>query len=202
MKHDDQFPVFWMKFTTLICKVGILFNNMPEQSVDLLVCQLQRKLPSWLTEAHLIVNHNPQDLNQLSQFYKQLDQSYHDVASDIAWCEKNCQQINQKAFTPPATGLRAARSLDPIWHNPPHRELHRATVPTRPDGCWRCGESGHFSKDCTKPQTNKSAQIQEIESWLDDQLSCQDFETQYSNDSDDDDSSEDDLNSSKNPYAS
>ena len=46
MKHDDQFSVFWVKFTTLACKVGVLFDGMPEQSMDLLVCQLQRKLLS------------------------------------------------------------------------------------------------------------------------------------------------------------
>ena len=83
MKYNDQFPVFWMKFTTLAYKIEILFNDISEQSMDLLVCQLQRKLLNQLIKAHLIANHNPQDFNQLSQFYKQLNQSYHDVASDI-----------------------------------------------------------------------------------------------------------------------
>ena len=46
MKHDDQFPVFWMEFTTLAHKIEALFNNMPEQSLDLLVHQLRRKLSS------------------------------------------------------------------------------------------------------------------------------------------------------------
>ena len=40
IKHDDQFPVFWMKFTTLTCKIRVLFNSMPEQLMNLLVCQL------------------------------------------------------------------------------------------------------------------------------------------------------------------
>ena len=40
MKHDDQFPIFWVEFTTLAHKVGALFDGMPEQLVDLLVCQL------------------------------------------------------------------------------------------------------------------------------------------------------------------
>ena len=142
IKYDDQFSVFWIKFTTLVCKVGVLFNNMLEQSVNLLVCQLWRKLLSWLTEAHLIVNHNSQNLNQLSQFYEWLNWSYHDVAFNITWCERHCQQINQKAFTPPAASPHIARSLEPIWH---------AAVPTCSDGCWRCGEPDHFDKDCTKP---------------------------------------------------
>ena len=72
----------------------------------------------------------------------------------------------------------------------------------RPDECWKCGEPSHFSKDCTKPQINKPAQIKKIESQLDNQLFCQDFEAQYSSGSDDDDSSKDDLDISKNPYAS
>ena len=191
-----------MKFTTLIHKVEVLFNNISEQSVNLLVCQLWRKFLNWLTEAHLIANHNLWDFNQFSQFYKQLNQSYHDVASDIAQCEKNCQQINQKAFTPLVTGLHTARSLNPIWHDSPHCELCWAAVPTHPDECWRCGESGHFSKDCTKPQVNKSTQIQKIESQFNDQLFHQDFETQYFSSSDNDDFSENDLNSLKNPYVS
>ena len=202
MKHDDQFPVFWVKFTTLTHKVEALFDGMPEQSMDLFVCQLQRKLPSQLTEAHLIANHNSQNLNQFGQFYKQLNQSYHDVASDIIHHEKHCQQINQKAFTLPAVSPRATRSLEPIQHDPPHCELHWAAVSTCPNECWRCGEPGHFSKDCTKPQTNKSAQIKEIESQFDNQLFCQDFKAQYSSSSDDDDLSEDNLNISKNLHAS
>ena len=40
MKHNDQFPVFWVKFTTLAHKVRALFDNISEQSVDLLVHQL------------------------------------------------------------------------------------------------------------------------------------------------------------------
>ena len=40
MKHDDQFSVFWVKFIMLVCKIEVLFNNMSEQSVNLLVCQL------------------------------------------------------------------------------------------------------------------------------------------------------------------
>ena len=40
MKYDDQFPVFWVEFTILACKVEALFDDMPEQSMDLLVCQL------------------------------------------------------------------------------------------------------------------------------------------------------------------
>ena len=40
MKHDDQFPVFWVEFTTLACKIGALFDNMSGQLLDLLVCQL------------------------------------------------------------------------------------------------------------------------------------------------------------------
>ena len=46
MKHNNQFLVFWMKFTILICKIEILFNDMPEQSMNLLVYQFQRKLLS------------------------------------------------------------------------------------------------------------------------------------------------------------
>ena len=194
MKHDDQFPVFWVEFTTLVHKVEALFDGIPEQSMDLLVRQLQRKLPSQLAKAHLIVNHDP-------QFYKQLDQSYHDVASDITHHERHCQQINQKASTLPVTGPSTARSSEPIRHDPPHRELRWATVPTHPNGCWRCGEPGHFGKDCTKLQANKPAQIKEVESWLDNQLSCPDFEVQYSSSSDDDGSSKDDLDISKNPHA-
>ena len=193
MKHDDQFPVFWMEFTTLAHKVRALFDSMPEQSVNLLVCQLQRKLLSWLTEVHLIANHDLWDLNQLSQFYEWLNWSYHDVVSDITWCERHCQWINQKAFTPPAASPCITKSLEPIWH---------AAVSTCPDGCWRCDEPDHFNKDCTKPQVNKSTQIKKIESWLDDQLFCQDFEAQYSSSSDDDGFSENDLNSSKNLHAS
>ena len=40
MKHDDQFSVFWMEFTTLACKIEALFDDMFKQSMDLLVCQL------------------------------------------------------------------------------------------------------------------------------------------------------------------
>ena len=63
MKYDDQFPVFWVEFTTLACKVEALFDDMPEQLMDLLVCQLWRKLLSWLAEAHLIVNYDSQNLD-------------------------------------------------------------------------------------------------------------------------------------------
>ena len=84
MKYNDQFLVFWMKFTTLTHKIEALFNNMLKQLLNLLICQLQRKLPNQLTEAHLIADYDHQDLNKLSQFYKQLDWSYHDVASDIS----------------------------------------------------------------------------------------------------------------------
>ena len=191
MKHDNQFSVFWVEFTTLIHKVETLFNSIPEQSVNLLIHQLWRKLLSQLTEAHLIVNHDSQDLDQLSQFYEQLDWSYHNVAFNITQCERHCQWINQKAFTPPAASPCITRSLEPIQH---------AAVPTCPDECWRCGEPGHFGKDCTKPQTDKPAQIKKVEFWLDNQLFCQDFETQYSSSSDDDGLSEDDLNISKNLY--
>ena len=123
------------------------------------------------------------------------------MASDITWCERHHQWINQKAFTLPAASPRAARSSEPIQHDPSHCELCQAAVSTHPDECWRCGEPGHFDKDCTKPQTDKPAQIKEVKFQLDNQLSCQDFETQYSSSSDDDGSSEDDLNSSKNLYA-
>ena len=177
----------------MVHKVEALFNNMPEQSVDLLIYQLQKKLLSQLTEAHLIANHDLQDLDQFSQFYKWLNQSYHDVISDITCHERHHQQINQKAFTSPAVSPHIARSLEPIWH---------VTVPTCPDECWKCDEPDHFSKDCTKFQTNKSVQIKKIESQLNDQLFCQDFKAQYFSNSDDDGLSEDDLNISKNPYAS
>ena len=40
MKHDNQFPVFWVEFTTLACKIEALFDDMPEQLMDLLVHQL------------------------------------------------------------------------------------------------------------------------------------------------------------------
>ena len=142
-----------MEFTTLACKVEILFNNMSEQLINLLVCQLWRKFLSWLTEVHLIVNYDLWNLDQFSQFYEWLNWSYYNVASDIIWCEKHCQWINQKAFTSPATSSCIAKSLKPIQH---------AAVPTCPNGCWRCGEPGHFGKDCTKPQADKSAQIKEI----------------------------------------
>ena len=161
MKHDNQFLVFWMKFTTLAHKIEVLFDNMPKQLLDLLIHQLQRKLPSQLTEAHLIANHNSQDFNQLSQFYKQLNQSYHDVTSNITWHERHCQQINQKAFTLPAASPCVARSSESIQH---------ATVPTHSNECWRYDEPGHFSKDCPKPQVNKSAQIKKIESQFNNQL--------------------------------
>ena len=91
MKYNDQFPVFWMKFTTLTHKVEVLFNNIFGQSLDLLVCQLWRKLPSWLTEAHLIANYDLWDLDQFGQFYKWLNQSYYNVVSDIFWYERHCQ---------------------------------------------------------------------------------------------------------------
>ena len=38
MKHNNQFFIFWMKFTTLIYKIETLFDNMSEQSLNLLVC--------------------------------------------------------------------------------------------------------------------------------------------------------------------
>ena len=115
-----------MKFTTLAHKIRALFNSMSEQSVNLLVCQLQRKLLSQLAEVHLIANHDSQDFDQLSQFYEQLNQSYHDVASNITWCERHCQQINQKAFTLPAASPCIAKSSEPIQH---------AAVPTCLNGC-------------------------------------------------------------------
>ena len=40
MKHDDQFPVFWVKFTTLAHKIEVLFNDMSKQSLNLLIHQL------------------------------------------------------------------------------------------------------------------------------------------------------------------
>ena len=202
MKHNDQFPVFWMEFTTLTHKIGALFNNMPEQSLNLLICQLQRKLPSWLIEAHLIADHDHQDLDKLSQFYKQLDWSYHNVASDITQHEKHHQWINQKAFTLPAASPCTARLSEPIQHEPPHCELCWTAVPTHSDGCWRCNEPDHFSKDCTKPQANNPAQIKEVESQLDNQLSHQDFKAWYSSGSDNNGPSENDLNISKNLHAS
>ena len=201
MKYNDQFPVFWVKFTTLAHKIEVLFNNMPEQSMNLLVHQLWRKLLSWLTEAHLIVNHNSQNLDQLNQFYEQLNWNYHDVVSDITQCERHHQQINQKTFTSPVASPCTTRSSEPIQYDPLHCELHQAAVLTHLDECWRCDEPGHFGKDCMKPQANKPAQIQKIESWLDNQLSCQDFEAQYSSGSDNDDFLENDLNSSKNSHA-
>ena len=193
MKHDDQFSVFWVKFTTLAHKIEALFNNIFKQLLDLFVCQLWRKLPNWLAEAHLITDHDYQDLDKLSWFYKQLNWSYHDMASDISQHERHCQWTTQKAFIPPAASPCVAKLSEPSWH---------AAVPTCPDGYWRCGEPGHFSKDCTKPQTNKPAQIKKIESWLDDQLSCQDFKTQYFSSNDDDDFSENNLNILKNLYVS
>ena len=135
MKYNDQFFIFWVKFTTLAHKVEILFNNISEQSVDLLICQLQRKLSNQLTEAYLIANHDLWNLNQFSQFYKQLNQSYHDVASDIAQHKKNHQQINQKAFTLPATSPHTARSLNSIQHDPFHHKLHQAAVSTHFNKC-------------------------------------------------------------------
>ena len=172
IKYDDQFPVFWVKFTTLACKIEVLFDDMSEQSMNLLVCQFWRKLLNWLTEAHLIVNYDSWDFNQFSQFYEQLNWSYHNVAFNITHCERHCQWINQKAFTLPVTSPCTARSLEPIQHDPPYHELYWAAVPTCPDECWRCGESDHFGKDCIKPQTDKSAQIQKIEFQFDDQLFC------------------------------
>ena len=172
MKHDNQFPVFWVKFTTLVYKIEALFDNMPEQSLNLFVCQFQRKLSNQLTEAHLIANHNLWDFNQLSQFYKWLNWSYHDVASDIACYERHHQQINQKASTPSVTGPSTAKSLKPIQHDSSYHELHQAAVLTHSNGCWKCGEPGHFSKDCTKPQAKKPAQIKKVEFQLDNQLFC------------------------------
>ena len=83
MKHDDQFSVFWMKFTTLICKIETLFNNMLKQSVNLLLHQLQRKLLNWLIEMYLIANYNLWNLNQLNQFYEWLNWNYHNVTFNI-----------------------------------------------------------------------------------------------------------------------
>ena len=58
IKHNDQFLVFWMKFTILIHKIEILFNNISEQLVNLLIHQLWKKLLNQLTETHLIANYN------------------------------------------------------------------------------------------------------------------------------------------------
>ena len=148
---------------------------MPEQLINLLIHQLQRKLSSWLTEVHLIANHDLQDLNQLSQFYKWLDWSYHNVIFNITWCERHCQWINQKVFTSPVASPCVAKSLKPIQHDLPHYKLHWATVSTCSDKCWRCGELGHFDKNCTKPKINKPAQIKEVEFWFNNQLFCQNF---------------------------
>ena len=63
MKYDDQFPVFWIEFTTLAHKVRTLFNNMSGQSLNLLIHQFRRKLLNWLAEVHLIANHNLWDFN-------------------------------------------------------------------------------------------------------------------------------------------
>ena len=191
-----------MKFTTLAHKIEALFNNMSEQLLNLLICQFQRKFLSWLTETHLIVNYDLQDLDQLSQFYEQLNQSYYDVTSDIIWCERHCQWINQKAFILSVTSLCAAKSLKPIQHETPHCGLPWAAVSMHLDKCWKCDEPGHFSKDCMKPQTNKSAQIKWIEFWLDNQLFCQDFKAQYFSSNNNNDFLKDDLNSSKNLYVS
>ena len=152
-----------MKFTTLAHKIKVLFDDMSEQLMNLFICQLQKKLSSWLTETHLITNHNPQNLDQFNQFYKWLNQSYYNVILNITCYKRYHQQINQKASISPVTGLSAARSLEPIWHDPPHHKLHWATVPTHLNECWRCGEPDHFSKDCTKPQADKSVQIKKIE---------------------------------------
>ena len=38
IKHNDQFPIFWVEFTTLACKIEALFNNMLKQLLNLLVC--------------------------------------------------------------------------------------------------------------------------------------------------------------------
>ena len=92
--------------------------------------------------------------------------------------------------------------MEPIQHDPSHCELCQAAVPTHLDECWRCGEPGHFSKNCTKPQINKSAQIKEVESQFNDQLSYQDFKAQYFNSSDNNGLSKDDLNISKNSHVS
>ena len=151
---------------------------------------------------HLIANHNLWDFNQFSQFYKQLNWSYHDVMSNIFWCKRYCQWTTWKASTLPAASPCAARSLESIWHNSPHHKLYWAAVSTCSDECWRCGKPDHFNKDCIKLQANKPAQIKEIESWFDDQLSCQDFEIQYFSSSDNDDFSKNNLNISKNLYVS
>ena len=123
IKYDDQFSVFWMKFTILTHKVKALFNDMSEQLMNLLIHQLWRKLLSWLIKAHLIANHNLQNFDQFNQFYKWLNWSYHDVILNITHCEKHHQQINQKASTLPVTGLSAARSSEPIQYDSPHCEL-------------------------------------------------------------------------------
>ena len=37
MKHNNQFPVFWIEFTTLTCKIKMLFNSIFKQLLNLLI---------------------------------------------------------------------------------------------------------------------------------------------------------------------